>query len=68
MTYQIARRAYGKYETIETGIESWVAAEVRAMALQAEKNDGEYFTFRDDETPCSRPSVNCQVQAAFAYL
>lgn len=68
MTYQIARRAYGKYETVETGIDGWVVAEVRAMALQSEKQDGEYFTFRDDETPCSRPSGNCAVQTAFAYL
>lgn len=68
MTNQIARRAYGKYETVETGIVGWVAAEMRAANLQAEKQDGEYFTFRDDEIPGSRPSSHCPVQAAFAYL
>jgi hypothetical protein len=67
-TYQIAKRAYGRYEVIETGIVGWVAAETRASELQAKKQDGEYFTFRDDETPCSRPSEYCAVQAAFAYL
>lgn len=69
MTYQIARRAFGQYATVETGISGWVAAEMRASKLQAEKQDGEYFTFRDDETPASRPSnPQCPVQAAFAYL
>lgn len=68
MTYQIARRAFGKYTTIETGISGWVAAEMRASELRAEKQDGEYFTFRDDETPGSRSTAPCAVQAAFAYL
>lgn len=67
-TYQIARRAFSKYTVIETGISGWVNAEIRAMELQAANQDGEYFTFRDDEIVGSRPSVNCPVQAAFAYL
>lgn len=68
MTYKIACRAYGKYEIVETGIDGWVAAEIRASELQAERKDGEYFTFRDNETPRSRTSEYCVVQAAFAYL
>lgn len=68
MTYKIARRSYGKYETVETGIAGWIAAVNRAMELQATNQDGEYFEFRDDETPGSRPNEYCAVQAAFAYL
>lgn len=69
MTYQIARRAFGKYVQVESGISGWVNAEIRALDLQAEKQDGEYFTFRDDEKIETRPSnPSCPVQSAFAYL
>lgn len=68
MTYKIARRAYGEYTVVETGIASWVEAANRAMTLQAEKQDGEYFEFREEQEAKSHPNEYCAVQTAFAYL
>lgn len=67
-SYKIARRAYGEYTVVETGIQSWAAAVNRAMELQAEKQDGEYFEFREDQEAKSYPNAPCAVQSAFAYL
>lgn len=53
MTYQIARRAFSTYTTVET-VEGYVDAQLRAMILQAANRDGEYMVFSADETPGQR--------------
>jgi hypothetical protein len=52
-TFQIARRAFGAYTTAET-VDGYVAAQLRAMALQAANADGEYMVFPANETPGQR--------------
>lgn len=49
--YQIARRAFGSYTVVETMEGTLVAASLRAMALQAERQDGEYFEYPEGVTP-----------------
>lgn len=66
MMYRIVCRAFGKFTEIETA-ETWLNAELRAMELQAANNDGEYMTRMAGEADI-RPSVQCPVQAAWAYL
>lgn len=51
--FQIARRAFSAYTTVET-VEGFVAAQLRAMALQAANADGEYMVFPASETPGQR--------------
>lgn len=55
MTFQIARRAFSTYTTIEI-VDGYVAAHLRAMSLQAANRDGEYMVFAADETPGQRPT------------
>jgi hypothetical protein len=59
MTYQIARRAFSAYSTVET-VEGYVAAQLRAMSLQAANRDGEYMVFPANETPDCYPSQSSQ--------
>lgn len=53
MTFQIARRAFSTYTTVEV-VEGFVAATLRSMELQAANRDGEYMVFSADETPGQR--------------
>ena len=52
--YQIARRAFGAYTVVETMEGTLSQAILRAMDLQAERQDGEYFEFAANETPGQR--------------
>jgi hypothetical protein len=53
--FQIARRAFGSYTTVEM-VEGYQAASLRAMALEFENADGEYFVYGADEAPGQRAS------------
>ncbi len=55
MTFQIARRAFSNYTTVET-VEGFVAANLRSMELQAANRDGEYMVFPANEAPGQRPA------------
>ena len=57
--FQIARRAYGEYAVVET-VSGYQAASLRAMALEAERGDGEYFVYGADETPGQRTGAAYQ--------
>ena len=59
MTFQIARRAFSNYTTVEM-VEGYVAAHLRSMELQAANADGEYMVFRADEAPGQRFSPASQ--------
>lgn len=52
--YTISRRAYGKHDSVETFVGTWVAAQLRAMDLQAERRDGEYDVYFPGEVVGSR--------------
>ena len=68
-TYNIIRRAWGKYEVVDTVATSWVPAQCIAMKMQAVHRDGEYDTRVVGETLQRGGSNNqCEVQRAFAYL
>ena len=49
MSYRIVRRAFGRYEIIENNITDLMYAINRAMKLEFENNNGEYFVRRKDE-------------------
>ena len=57
--FQIARRAYGDYTVVEM-VNGYLAASLRAMALEYERSDGEYFVFDADETPGWREGSSYQ--------
>lgn len=66
--YRIVRRAFGEFTEIEV-VEGWLAAQLRAMELEANRKDGEYLTRKIGEGYHRDGSNNqCPVQAAFAYL
>ena len=48
-TFRIVKRAYSKYETVETFTGSFCDASNRAHEIQFEKSDGEYIVRRTDE-------------------
>ncbi len=58
--FTISRRAYSKYVAVETFEGTWVDAQLRAMALQAARNDGEYDVYFPGEELGSRGGSNCQ--------
>lgn len=47
--FTISRRAYSKYTAVESFTGTWVAAQLRAMDLQAERKDGEYDVYSPSE-------------------
>lgn len=59
-TFTISRRAYSKYVAVETFAGTWVNAQLRAMALQAERRDGEYDVYFPGEELGSRGGSNYQ--------
>jgi hypothetical protein len=65
-TFRIVRRAYGKYEVVGEFTGTWSAAECHAMALQAERRDGEYSTrFPEDDITPAKSSYG---QSGFDWL
>ena len=65
-TFTISRRAYSKYVAVETFTGTWVDAQLRAIALQAEREDGEYDVYFPGEELGSRGGSNHQ--SGFDYL
>ena len=65
--YRIVRRAFSKFTEVEV-VAGWLAAQLRAMDLQAERNDGEYLIRDIGEEYHRAPVTQCPVQAAWAYL
>jgi hypothetical protein len=47
--FEIRRRAFGRYETVETFLGSHLGAISRAMELEYAKRDGEYLVRRPGE-------------------
>lgn len=67
--FRIVRRAWGQFTETETFTGTWTAAMCQAMAIEAERRDGEYSVRFPGEALVSGPSANNDpVQAAFAYL
>jgi hypothetical protein len=48
-TYEIRRRAFGQYETVETVTGSHLDATARAMDLEFANRDGEYLVRKPGE-------------------
>lgn len=64
MVYQIVKRAFSNYETVET-VTGWLNAMQRADQLQFTNNDGEYFVKKVGETDKSPAPYT---QSGFDYL
>lgn len=68
MTYRILRRAWGKYTEVESGIDGWTAATLRAMDLDAKNHDGEYIVRSDGEPDDGYPKENNGYQSPMDWL
>jgi len=47
--YTISRRAFSQHVALETFTGTWVEAQLRAMALEFERRDGEYDVYLPGE-------------------
>lgn len=66
-TYNIVRRAYSQRAIVEV-VDGFVAANLRAMALQAERQDGEYSAVAVEHGTQYPEPVVCQSTLAIAWV
>lgn len=67
MALRIIRRAFSDYHLVEIFNGTWLEAEMRAMDLQFQKQDGEYLV-RPLEGPIKYNNPSPYIQSSFDFL